>query len=176
MSARRILVGLVGANTMKSLSPALHEDAFAADEAAVELVLVKIARLAADIPELRELDVNPLLADKGSLRRTHASPLRPSHRCSKGGGHPRFAVRAYPKEWEGRLTLVDGTEAVVRPVRPEDEPMFRKFFDLVTMDDLRLRFFAPVKEFSHAFIARLNSFSASRSTRAMPIFAWLRCG
>jgi len=52
---------------------------------------------------------------------------------------------------------------VVRPVRPEDEELYREFFRNVTEPDLRLRFFAPVKEFSHIFIARLTQIDYART-------------
>jgi acetyltransferase len=77
--------------------------------------------------------------------------------------HPRFAIRPYPKQWERRFALQDGSRVLVRPVRPEDEPLYRAFFPLVTDEDLRLRFFAPVKEFSHAFIARLTQIDYARA-------------
>src|SRR5262249_28357504 len=77
--------------------------------------------------------------------------------------HPRFAIRPYPKEWEKRTTLRDGTPIFVRPVRPEDEPLYRPFFAKVSQQDLRLRFFAPVKEFSHAFIARFTQIDYARA-------------
>jgi hypothetical protein len=68
---------------------------------------------------------------------------------------PRFAIRSYPKEWERHAELRDGTKVLVRPVRPEDEPLYGPFFAAVTPQDLRLRFFAPVKELGHTFLARL---------------------
>ena len=51
----------------------------------------------------------------------------------------------------------------MRPVRPEDEPLYRSFFARVSQEDLRLRFFAPVKDFSHAFIARLTQIDYARA-------------
>ena len=51
----------------------------------------------------------------------------------------------------------------MRPVRPEDEPLFGPFFAHVTQQDLRLRFFAPVKEFSHMFVARLTQIDYARA-------------
>lgn len=57
----------------------------------------------------------------------------------------------------------DGTAVLVRPVRPEDEPLYQSFFAGVTQEDLRLRFFAPVKEFSHSFIARLTQIDYARA-------------
>ena len=51
----------------------------------------------------------------------------------------------------------------MRPVRPEDEALYPPFFAAVTQQDLRLRFFAPVKEFSHAFIARFTQIDYARA-------------
>jgi acetyltransferase len=51
----------------------------------------------------------------------------------------------------------------VAPVRPEDEDRYRAFFETVSPEDLRLRFFAPVKEFNHAFMARLVQLDYSRA-------------
>ena len=61
------------------------------------------------------------------------------------------------------MQLRDGTAIFVRPVRPEDEPLYGPFFAAVTPHDLRMRFFAPVKEFSHAFVARLTQIDYARA-------------
>jgi acetyltransferase len=130
----------------------------------VALVLVKLAQLSADIPEVREIDINPLLADDNGVialdARVAVGPVEPLFR---GGGHPRFAIRPYPKEWERHFALRDKTQVFVRPVRPEDEGLFVKFFERVTQEDLRLRFFAPIKTFSHTFIARLTQLDYARA-------------
>jgi len=55
-----------------------------------------------------------------------------------------------PKHWERHLALPDGTKIFVRPIRPEDESLYPAFLTAVTQEDLRLRFFAPVKELSHS--------------------------
>jgi acetyltransferase len=59
--------------------------------------------------------------------------------------------------------LADGTQIFVRPLRPEDEPQIRGFHEKISADDLRLRFFAPIKEFSHAFLARLVQLDYARA-------------
>jgi acetyltransferase len=137
----------------------------AADERAIELLLVKLAQLAADFPEIREIDLNPVLADETGViavdARVSVAPVTRSAHAPPG--HPRFAIRPYPKEWERHLTLNNGAAVLVRPVRPEDEALFREFFENVTQDDLRLRFFAPLKDFSHLFIARLTQIDYGRA-------------
>jgi acetyltransferase len=142
-----------------------YRDVSAADEGAIALVLVKLAQLAADLPEVRELDLNPVLADKDGVMAVDARiAVAPIDTAGRGAfGHPRFAIRPYPKEWERHSTLRDGTAIFVRPVRPEDEPLYGPFFAAVTGQDLRLRFFAPVKEFGHAFIARLTQIDYARA-------------
>ena len=133
----------------------------AADENAIALTLVKVAQLAADLPEIRELDLNPVLADEGGVIAVDARIRVVSVDKSGRGlqGHPRFAIRPYPKEWERHISLRDG----VRPVRPEDEPLYPAFFSRVTEQDLRLRFFAPVRTFTHIFIARFTQLDYARA-------------
>ena len=141
-----------------------YRDVPAVDEDALALILVKIAQLAADVPQVRELDINPLLADESGLialdARVAVAAVEPKF---KGSGHPRFAVRPYPTEWERHLTLADGRRIVVRPVRPEDEALYLAFFEHVSQEDLRLRFFAPMRSFSHGFIARLTQIDYARA-------------
>ena len=141
-----------------------YRDAPPVDADGLALTLVKIAQLAADLPQVRELDINPLLADASGLialdARVAVAPVEPKF---KGSGHPRFAVRPYPTEWERALTLADGRHISVRPVRPEDEALYPAFLEQVSAEDLRLRFFAPMREFSHAFIARLTQIDYARA-------------
>jgi acetyltransferase len=141
-----------------------YRDVPAAQEGDVALLLVKLAQLAADLPEVRELDINPLLADEtGILCLDARVAVAADDRMPKTRGHPRFAVRPYPKEWERRLVLGDDWRILVRPIRPEDEGLVHAFFEKVTPSDLRLRFFAPVKDFSHTFIARLTQLDYARA-------------
>jgi len=116
------------------------------------------------LPELRELDLNPVLADQNGLIAVDARiAVAPAEARRGPSGHPRFAIRPYPKEWERHAELRDGTKILVRPLRPEDEPLYAPFLAAVTQQDLRLRFFAPVKEFGHRFIARFTQIDYARA-------------
>jgi acetyltransferase len=142
-----------------------YRDVPAVDEDAVALVLVKLAQLAADIPEIREVDLNPLLADESGLIAVDARiAVAPLGEIRPGpSGHTRFAIRPYPTQWERHVKLRDRSAVFVRPVRPEDEPLYGPFFAAVSAHDLRMRFFAPVKDFSHAFIARFTQIDYARA-------------
>lgn len=143
-----------------------YRDVPAADERAVALVLVKVAQIAADLPDVCEIDINPFLADRDGVIAVDArvavvSTPAEIRRAATGQAH--FAVRPYPKEWERQIALRDGQRVLIRPVRPEDEGLFVEFLRHVTEEDLRLRFFAPVREFSHAFLARLVQIDYDRA-------------
>jgi acetyltransferase len=155
---------LIGRTRVSRLLKA-YRNVPAADTGALALVLVKLAQLAADLPEVRELDLNPLLADETGVIAVDARvAVAPVEAVRRGPpGHPRFAIRPYPKEWERHVALRDGAKVLVRPVRPEDEPLYGPFFAQVSQHDLRLRFFAPVKEFGHAFVARFTQIDYARA-------------
>ena len=133
-----------------------------ADE--VPLMLVKLAQLAADLPEIREVDINPLLADETGVMAVDARiAIGMPEKTFAGRGNRRFAVRPYPSEWQRQFVLKNGLGVSVRPIRPQDEPAIHEFLKHVSASDLRLRFFAPMKEFSHAFIARLTQLDYARA-------------
>jgi acetyltransferase len=67
------------------------------------------------------------------------------------------------KTWERHITLSDGRAVFIRPIRPDDESLYGPFFATVTTDDLRLRFFGPVKDFSHAFVARFTQIDYAKA-------------
>jgi acetyltransferase len=141
-----------------------YRDVPAVKPDAVALVLVKLAQLAADIPQIRELDINPLLADEAGVLAVDARVAVGSVDRKFGGSGPaNFAVRPYPSQWQRHLEVKDGWRVLVRPIRPEDEPVIHEFLRHVTSHDLRLRFFAAMKEFTHEFIARLTQLDYARA-------------
>ena len=141
-----------------------YRDVPAVKPDAVAMVLVKLAQMAADIPEIRGLDINPLLADEAGVLAVDARVvIGRVERKFRGSGPANFAVRPYPSQWQRHIEVKDGWRVFVRPIRPEDEPLIHEMLKHVTMQDLRLRFFAPMKEFSHEFIARLTQLDYARA-------------
>ena len=152
---------LVSRTAIARLLPAYRDVAEVPSEA-VPLTLVKLSQLAADCPEIIGLDINPLLADENGVLALDARiAIRKPERLSPG--QTRFAIRPYPSQWEGQLKLRNGDPVTVRPLRPEDEPAIARFLAGVSSEDLRLRFFHAVKDFSHRFTARLTQLDYARS-------------
>lgn len=130
----------------------------------IALTLVKLAQLAADLPQVRELDINPLLADDSGVLVVDARiAIGPAVRKFAGPGNAIFAVRPYPSEWQRHIDLKDGSQVFARPIKPSDEPLLREFLQNVSKEDLRLRFFGAIKEFTHPFVARLTQLDYARA-------------
>jgi acetyltransferase len=141
-----------------------YRDVPAVKQDEIPLTLVKLAQLAADVPEIYELDLNPLLADETGVLTVDARiAVGPPVRKFVGPGNANFAVRPYPSQWLRHLEMKDNWRIMVRPIRPEDEPLIHEFLRHVTKEDLRLRFFAAMKQFSHEFIARLTQLDYARA-------------
>jgi RimJ/RimL family protein N-acetyltransferase len=72
-------------------------------------------------------------------------------------------VRLNGLQWQRHLVLGDGWRIFVRPIGPDDEPLFGDLLLHVSKEDLRLRFFDSIKEFSHQFIAKLTELDYPRA-------------
>ncbi|MES2150950.1 MAG: bifunctional acetate--CoA ligase family protein/GNAT family N-acetyltransferase [Pseudomonadota bacterium] len=128
-----------------------------ADQAALETLLVRVSQLVAELPELLELDLNPLLADSAGVLVLDARV-----RLQDGpGGGAALAIRPYPAELEERVAW-DGAELLLRPVRPEDGPAHLAFCAALDPEDVRLRMFAPVRALSPAQLARFTQIDYDR--------------
>lgn len=125
----------------------------------IALTLVKLSSLVSEHEEIREIDINPLLADDEGVIALDARV---------GLGDPAIeprqplSIRPYPTDWEVRFEMADGRRVHIRPIRPDDERRYGDFFRSLSPDDLRMRFFVPVKELSHALVARLTQIDYAR--------------
>jgi acetyltransferase len=85
-------------------------------------------------------------------------------RVQRTAEHPakRLAIRPYPKELEKTVTLGDGRTLLLRPILPEDEPALQEAFSRLTPEEVRLRFFVPMKTLSHVAAARFTQIDYDR--------------
>ncbi|HKU70109.1 MAG TPA: acetate--CoA ligase family protein, partial [Burkholderiales bacterium] len=137
------------------------------DRAALHLVLTQISQLVIDLPEVQELDINPLLADD---RGVVALDARIRVAQSQVAGTDRLAIKPYPVELEERVKF-DGRDIVLRPIRPEDEQAHARFLASVAPQDLQLRFFRVVRSFSHSELARFTQIDYDREMAIVAVSA-----
>lgn len=130
----------------------------AADHDAIVHVLLAVSQLLADIPEIAELDINPLLVNhEGAL----ALDARVRLSRAKPAGASNFAIRAYPRHLIETLPWDQGT-LTLRPVRPEDELRHLDFFHKLDPEDVRMRMFSARRSLEHSELARLTQIDYER--------------
>ena len=125
---------------------------------AIADVLIALSQMLADLPELAELDINPLLADDRGVIALDAR-LRVSR--SPAAGTERFAILPYPAELSETVAW-DGRELLLRPIRPEDEASHLAFIERLKAEDLRLRFFSVRRTLPRSELARLVQIDYAR--------------
>ena len=140
-----------------------YRDRPAANLTAIAEALVQLSQLVVDCPAVKELDINPLLADEMEVialdARIHIDPKE----VEKVGPNPRLAIRPYPNQWERWTETADGQRILIRPIKPVDEHLYGAFIEKLSPEDIRFRFLAPRKEFSHKAIARFTQIDYSRA-------------
>ncbi len=107
-----------------------------ANLAALENLLVRFSLLLLEQPLISECDINPLLASEKELIALDARVvLHP-----RGEAIPPPAIRPYPTQYIESWQLKDGTDVLIRPIRPEDEPLVRRFHQDLSQETVRQRY------------------------------------
>lgn len=103
----------------------------------LEQLLVQFSLMIADNPSIKECDINPLLASSDGIIAVDARVV-----LTEEGTGAQLAIRPYPAEYIEKVRLKDGTHVVIRPIKPEDEPLVRTFHKELSEHSVRQRYFA----------------------------------
>ena len=129
------------------------------DIPALSQLLVNVSNLIIDCPEIERLDIHPLLVSGSELSLLDVSMQLSSHPVDRPS---RLAIRPYPRELEELVILKDGSQALFRPILPEDEPLLKAFILKVTKEDLYYRYFSEINEFTHEDLANMTQIDYDR--------------
>jgi len=132
----------------------------------LEEVLVRLAQLVTDFPEISELDINPFLLDahRGlavDARIRIAPPAGPSP------GH--LVISPYPNQYEAMINTKDGRRFFLRPIKPEDAPLLVELFSALSPRSIYFRFFSPLKALPAKMLARLTQIDYDRDMALVAI-------
>jgi acetyltransferase len=114
------------------------------DLSALDDLLVMFSQLVVEQRWIKEIDINPLLASpEGLLALDARVVLHGPERCVED--LPRPAIRPYPIKYVKPWNLKNGDPVIVRPIRPEDEPLLVKLHQVLSERSVYLRYFQPLK-------------------------------
>jgi len=129
----------------------------------LEEVIVRFSQLIVDFPQIREIDINPFFVsdmdregfafDAGILLEENVLDTDLSFECEFCP--PHLAITPYPARYVKEAFLSDGTPAVIRPIRPEDEPLIAELFKTFSERTISLRFFQRLVDLRHEQLVRI---------------------
>ncbi len=131
----------------------------AANIESVALILIKLSQIVVDLPLIKRVHINPIWARPSGAVALDAKVAIATGPASEP--HP-LAIKPYPKELEEAVTLADGREFLLRPIRPEDEPPMQRMIERNPSEHLRMRFFQALKELPHTLAAELTQIDYDR--------------
>jgi len=118
-------------------------------------IIMRFSYLVADYPEIKELDINPLLVTPDDVIALDARVVIDQNLVVRGiRPYAHLAIRPYPEEYVAERTLKDGTPVVLRPIKPEDEPMWHELLGSCSTQSIWFRFSYLFKQTTHEMAAR----------------------
>jgi acetyltransferase len=138
----------------------------AADMALLEEMLVRLAQLLIDVPEIKEADLNPVVVKNGIPIAVDARiALNPSP-------HPapmHLVISPYPNKYEHRSSTINNLDLLMRPIRPEDGQLFVELFNQMSSASIYYRFCRYIKTLSPEMLFRLTQIDYDREMTMVAI-------
>ena len=132
-----------------------------ADAGAITNVLLRVSSMVCELPWIREMDVNPLIADETGVialdARVVVQKLPPASRP-----YEHMAIHPYPVHLVSTWSAPDGSSVVIRPIRPEDAEIEREFVHSLSPEAKYMRFMSTLKELTPAMLARFTQVDYDR--------------
>jgi acetyltransferase len=116
----------------------------------LEETMLLFSQLLIDFPQIKEIDINPLLINEKEAFILDARITVDKERVfRKFEPHEHMVISPYPKKYEILWTLKNGREVLLRPIKPEDEPLWLEMFQSFSDESIRYRFFQILKDTPH---------------------------
>ncbi|MFP3985724.1 MAG: bifunctional acetate--CoA ligase family protein/GNAT family N-acetyltransferase [Candidatus Bathyarchaeia archaeon] len=129
----------------------------------LEEILVKFSQLVTDFPEIKEIDINPLIVDEqDAIAVDTRIVVDPERILAEVQPHEHLIIAPYPKKYIAHWKLKDETPIVLRPIKPEDENLLCELFESLSEETMRFRFFQIIREMSHETLTRYCNIDYNR--------------
>ncbi|MEO5341718.1 MAG: bifunctional acetate--CoA ligase family protein/GNAT family N-acetyltransferase [Gammaproteobacteria bacterium SHHR-1] len=131
-------------------------------------VLQRISEMACELPEIREMDINPLLVDEQGVIALDAR-IRVGPPKTSTSRYDHMAIHPYPPELESTWQLPDGSNVVIRPIRPEDAGCEKQFVENLSAESRYFRFMQSLDKLSPLMLARFTQIDYDREMALIAI-------
>lgn len=132
-----------------------------ADMPKLTAVLQRISEIACELPEIDELDINPLLVDENGVIAVDARIVVKEPQATTAR-YDHMAIHPYPTELETIWQLPDGTNVTIRPIRPEDATSEQSFVKNMSAESKYFRFMQSLEQLTPLMLARFTQIDYDR--------------
>ncbi len=116
----------------------------------LEEIMVRFSQMLVDFPQLKEVDINPLFVNENEAFAFDARIVIDKESVFKKlEPHHHIVISPYPKKYETLWRMRDGRTVLLRPIKPEDEPLWLEMFRSFSEESIRFRFFQIIKDTPH---------------------------
>lgn len=135
----------------------------AVDLEQLKFMLCKFSYLVMDFPMIQEIEINPYVVDKaggvaldGVVNLDLEMPITPRFH------YPHLVISPYPSQYVKSMKMKNGADVLLRPIRPEDEPLEAELFDYLSENTIYFRFFGYRPKLTHELLTRFTHIDYDR--------------
>jgi acetyltransferase len=139
---------------------------------ALEHILLRVSEMACELPQIIEMDINPIIADEfGAIAVDARIVVSNSHLLnhSQAGLYNHLAILPYPHQYEQLYPLKDGGEYQIRPIHPDDADMLKAFYKTLSDETRYFRFISNAPELPPAMAAKFTLIDYDREMALVAI-------
>jgi acetyltransferase len=135
---------------------------------------LRVSELACELPEIKELDVNPLIADEHGVLAVDARAVL-ERRPPGLEPYAHVAIQPFPSQLVRTLELEDGSRLTLRPIRPEDAQMEQRFMQKLSLESRYFRFHQGLVELTPRMLVRFTQLDYDRELAFVALCADPAC-
>ncbi|MFA5628985.1 MAG: acetate--CoA ligase family protein [Dehalococcoidales bacterium] len=129
----------------------------------LDATLIRVSNMIVDFPEIAELDINPLVVSDGKVIALDARIVLDKEAIKKSDDEAsHLIITPYPTRYIQTWTCHDEKQVLLRPIRPEDEPLEYALLNGLSEQSKKFRFFHPINEFTHDMLSRFCNIDYDR--------------
>ncbi|CAM3391322.1 bifunctional acetate--CoA ligase family protein/GNAT family N-acetyltransferase [Polaromonas hydrogenivorans] len=150
-----------------------------ADMNALEQILLRVSEMVCELPQLREMDINPIIVDESGAVAVDARIVidnAPQAISGRANTYSHLSILPYPARYEQVWPLRGGGEYIVRPIHPDDAQMLQEMMSHLSQESRYFRFISSIVELPPSMLARFTLIDYDREMALVAVFKERRPG
>jgi acetyltransferase len=143
-------------------APPVHQEA-------IEHILLRVSEMVCALPQLREMDINPLIVDETGALAVDARVVI-DHAPPSLHRYDHLAILPYPSDYTQEWPMPGGGRFTLRPVQPDDADMLQSFVRKLSDQSRYYRFVSSLRELSVPMLARYTLIDYDREMALVAIY------